>query len=225
MLPYIFTVAVFVSSVLTRNCQNTSFDKGLNVTTSPDFPTCANDVSLTTFFGATKNVTVQPDCDNAIFRACDASSLVWENYGDGTGFLFNIKSVSSSCEVDILWDQDLDYWNSSTCTMTLQSITEDCMLIGTGKYAQVGGQAGVRSLQYQAPNGTGSQAEFGPNILCDNVAPVFMVGPPGYFNDQSNQYWTPEALTDLCVNYQNCTSLPYNGTNADQANQAWSEII
>lgn len=83
------------------------------------------------------------------------------------------------------------------------------MLIGTGKYAKAGSQAGVLNLFYQQ-NYTGSPFTFYAPTGC-NEQPAYMAGPPGYYSgDLVNRYFPPQAITAECLVDDNCTT-PWNG--------------
>ena len=157
------------------------------------WPTCANTKILQDEFGQTTYVTVQNDCDIAIDKACKAVHAMLDNGRD----LYRVKSVETSCQVDILFSQlsvaELSDYEGSSCISDLQSITIDCMLIGTGKYADDGMQAGVRNLLYDTraltrdpPEGQTGNANITPgqrffaNNKC-NDGPAYMVGPKDYF--------------------------------------------
>lgn len=90
------------------------------------------------------------------------------------------------------------------------------MLIGTGKYAKEGSQAGVMNMFYQQ-NRTVSPysaaAIFDPPPIDSFAAsacndhPAYMAGPPGYYPDKVNTYSAPESITRECLVAQNCTTL------------------
>jgi hypothetical protein len=185
-LPALFlTTTVLAASLRPRdfNCRQTSIDyKGL-VHYSPSFPTCANDGHLIDTFGTPANVKVQPDCDPAIATACAAVNLMF----DINRNLYPIKSVSDSCEVNILFSQQhvsqIKDYDRSSCTTKLQSITETCMLIGTGKFAAPGQQAGIINLLYDTiALDRNDGHRFAANVEC-NDQPAYLVGSPGYFKD------------------------------------------
>ena len=157
------------------------------------WPTCANTKIIQDNFGQTSPVTVQNDCDIAIGTACKAVHAMLDNGRQ----LYRVKSVEASCQVDILFAQrtvrELSNYDGSTCISDLQSITVDCMLIGTGKYAEEGMQAGVRNLLFDTraltrdpPEGQTGIVNIGPNqsFFANNKCskgPAYMVGPKDYF--------------------------------------------
>lgn len=66
-----------------------------------------------------------------------------------------------------------------------QKIIVECMLIGTGKHAYAGQQAGVLGVQYLA---TGADSSVGnPKWRAENDdgGAGFMVGPPAWFGNVS----------------------------------------
>ena len=159
----------------------------------PQWPTCVNTKFLADEFGQTSPVTVQNDCDAAIDTACKAVRAMLDNGRE----LFRVKSVEASCQVDILFSQktvlELSGYDGSSCVSDLQSISIDCMLIGTGKYAEEGMQAGVRNLLYDTraltrdpPEGQTGNVNITPgqrffaDTKCNNH-PAYMVGPKDYF--------------------------------------------
>ena len=79
------------------------------------------------------------------------------------------------------------------------------MLIGTGKYAKKGSQAGVINLFYQHHYSGSIFTLYAPSGCNDQ--PAYMAGPPGYFPDKINQYSAPEAITTDCLVHDNCPIL------------------
>ncbi|KAI4130900.1 MAG: hypothetical protein LQ338_001497 [Usnochroma carphineum] len=148
---------------------------------SSDYPTCANAKSRLL------PVIVQPYCDNAIITVCGtvnatlANSSPLDNY-KATG----TNRVAGACEVQILFADPrpafaFDYHK---CVQEFESITIDCMLIGVGKWAKKGHQAGVRGVTFD-PN-YGFQA-LGPSN------PGYLVGPPEYYPNESAEDLTAEV--------------------------------
>lgn len=207
----------------------------------PQWPTCANTKLLTDEFGKTPLVKVQSDCDIAIDKACKAVNAMLDNGHE----LFRVKSVEASCQVDILFSQktvsELTKYDGSSCVSDLQSISVDCMLIGTGKYAEEGMQAGVSNLLYDTrastrdpPEGQTGNVNITPgqrffaNTKCGD-GPAYMVGPTEYFNSSlrgQKDYGSVDAqgvnatwiLEGRCLRHGNCAELnkpllPFPGTS------------
>ncbi|KAI4224738.1 MAG: hypothetical protein L6R40_008420 [Gallowayella cf. fulva] len=149
------------------------------------YPRCANDRRLTTFFGTTDNVIVQPHCDVAI------DSLVRYVYSHNeTRSHYTATSSPGSngtdrCQAYLLdWEfkfaNDMSY---AARVQRFQNITVDYMLIGVGKWAKSGGQAGVMNVNLDSDGvyTQGGELKYWHWSSATPAGPGYMVGPPGYF--------------------------------------------
>ncbi|KAL8840451.1 MAG: hypothetical protein Q9170_001327 [Blastenia crenularia] len=138
-------------------------------------PTCVNSSATLS------SVTVQPYCDNPISTIC--STVVADIAAAKP--LTNYKAVGvppyaiGACEVTILFFQPwpAPYLTYESCVESFESITIDCMLIGIGKYAGKGHQAGVRGVVFDRSgvDGSASHPQF---AALGADSPGFIVGPP-----------------------------------------------
>ncbi|KAI4159458.1 MAG: hypothetical protein L6R39_000360 [Caloplaca ligustica] len=175
-----FRFPLLMSFLLVLNISPSALAQSVNFTS--DRATCAN---------ANANlapVTVQPYCDNAIIVVC---STVNATLAAG-GMLADYKAVGnnllSPCEIQILFYEPLPAFtfDYDLCVKDFESITIDCMLIGKGKYAGEGHQAGVRGVVFNP--GLGFSALHASS-------PGYLAGPPDYYPVASE----PVDLTDTLV--------------------------
>ena len=159
------------------------------------WPTCANDPTVSSPFGATTNVTVQPDCDNAIESACQAVKRGIP-VSQTPAYYQNITSTVGTCEVHIQFPwQKLSNIYYDDCIKSCQAITETCMLLGVGQYAAPGQQAGLSNMYY-GKAGVWKTKQTG--LVVNTVyalLPGYMIGPPGYFTGLISQGVDPSKVT------------------------------
>lgn len=135
-------------------------------------------------------VTVQPLCDNVISTLCtlttDPSTPLPDRGLKATALAPDTDA--GACEAHLLFAPNTappNDWSYDSCIATFQKITIECMLIGTGKHASKGQQAGVLGVMYLA-TGADSSVE-NPRFRAEGEggSPGFMVGPLGWFGNVS----------------------------------------
>lgn len=100
--------------------------------------------------------------------------------------LDSMAKTVNTCEAHIRFTQNFltDELTYDSCINAFQSITVECMKIGSGKYAKEGRQAGVLNMIYDpngAPGCSGNPIMKSSNSY--NLEPGYTVGPPGFFGD------------------------------------------
>ena len=134
---------------------STDWTYGKVLNWSPQWPTCGNDVSLTTEIGLSTNtnVDVHNDCDAVIDAICRAADF--EASSDNNTML-SLSETHGTCEGHILFNTSTKLGptvlNYNSCVKGFQGITESCMLIddpnNKNDYASVGHQFGVQNVQW-----------------------------------------------------------------------------
>lgn len=91
------------------------------------------------------------------------------------------------------------------CVKRFQKITIDCMLVGQGRWAEKGRQAGLMNMMFDpAAAAKGEECKLGVEARLRhaerwNLEPGFMVGPKGYFEGFCGvepEGLEPEALVE-----------------------------
>ncbi|KAL8853116.1 MAG: hypothetical protein Q9221_001998 [Calogaya cf. arnoldii] len=155
--------------------------------------TCVSaDIRLSSAFGETANVKVQPNCDVAIDALCSLNARTdpVTNYDTYTAIGPNNTAADpGACQAHLVGlgrSNSLKYQTYAQCVQGFQNITIDCMLIGTGRDAKRGAQAGVRGVTIVYPGNTEAprpkELLKDPPIYINGLLDAgFLVGPPGYF--------------------------------------------
>ncbi|KAL8658568.1 MAG: hypothetical protein Q9226_000902 [Calogaya cf. arnoldii] len=147
------------------------------------YPRCANDKDLVkAFFGETNNVIVQPYCDNAINDICThISSTNTTNSATYTATSSPFNNGTDGCQTYLFVASKIPY---ETCVERFHQITIDCMLVGIGKWAESGSQAGVMNafVDTEGVFWNGGELEYWRwGNLNTSAGPGYLAGPPGYF--------------------------------------------
>lgn len=157
--------------------------------------TCVKDdtlILLDSFHETYGIIKVQPNCDDAINAVCSQALIAPpQNKATYTATAPN-PSDPEACQVHLVGLGTANKLPTTyeTCVEGFQSITIDCMLLGYGRSAEKGVQAGVRgvyvSSELPAVSGPGYLTAKNISITADSLqGPGFLVGPPGYFGDVS----------------------------------------
>ncbi|KAL9000202.1 MAG: hypothetical protein Q9169_001104 [Polycauliona sp. 2 TL-2023] len=158
------------------------------------YPRCANDKDrMKAFFGDTKNVIVQPYCDNAINDICTYISSNKTNSTERRTYTAisspssnDSETVDGACQVYLLVAAKTAY---ETCVERFQQITIECMLTGIGRWADEGSQAGAMNA-FVDTDGVFSQGGELKYWRWGNInttaGPGYLAGPPGYFKTFAN---------------------------------------
>ena len=136
-------------------------------------------------------VTVQPLCDNTISTLCALTtdpSAALPSRGLKATATNSQGTDAGACEAHLLFEASSlrpKDWNYESCIAKFQKITIECMLIGVGKHAFNGQQAGVLGVLYLPTGKDSSVANPRWRAANDDGSPGFMVGPPGWFGNVS----------------------------------------
>ena len=170
---------------------------------APGWPTCQNDQTLQYINSSfTPDVTVQPDCDNAIDLVCRAAN----KQGNSGGFLYDMTSTIGTCQAHIvLTDYDGHVsvpsgFTYDSCVQSFQQITTQCMLLDPkGKYASKGQQAGVLNTYYKTGGTNGAWYWSSDGTGSATPSPGAVVGPqPAGVPDQTRR-WTTKNTAGYMV--------------------------
>lgn len=161
-------------------------DLGVDLTYfAPDWPTCANDHTLTDIgLSTTITVNVRPDCDNVIDIICKAAAAEASVPHDQQ-WMYSLGHTEGTCEGHIMFSQwqladPLDY---PTCVAGFQSITETCILMddpNVKNYASDKHQFGVKNIFHNPQGGSPTLRKWNAATGW-NLMPGYMMGPPNVF--------------------------------------------
>lgn len=171
-----------------RSLPSTKIDSSGRTIYAPNWATCANDASITSVFPGGSTVTIS-DCDAAIEAICVAADNMYKSQvaGDHKIPLQSMSKTVNTCEAHISFTQTTlaDPLTHDSCVSSFQQISVECMVIGPGKYAAPGKQAGLMNMIYN-PSATGGACSNDPPLKSSNaynLYPGYAVAQSGYFGD------------------------------------------
>jgi len=178
--------------VIARSSQPTFVDSHGNTIFAPNWATCANDNSLSGINNppSTSTVTIS-DCDAAIEAICVAAdSLYKKQVAFGPRWAFGPSGIGktvNTCEAHMSFSMIYlaDPLTHDSCVASFQQISVPCMVIGSGKYAAAGKQAGVMNMVHTVgtTGGCNSYPTWGASKYYSQERPGYAIAQAGYFGD------------------------------------------